>query len=61
MIDVSTALLHENIGQEGFVKLDEETLKLIKDANIQGMQPIDESKCYRVEKAKYGHRKVPKL
>ena len=61
VVDVSTAFLHADMDQEVFVKLDEETLKLIKEENIPGLQPMDENGYYRAEKAMYGHRKAPKL
>ena len=45
-LDVSTACLHAEMNDEDYIKMDADTLSLIREENLPTLQPFDEEEGY---------------
>ena len=60
-LDVSTAFLHAEMKDEAHIKMDADTLRLIRKENVPNLQPFDDQGFYKVDNALYGHRGSPRF
>ena len=58
-LDVSTAFLHAEMKDEVYIKMDEDTFRLIRGENLPNLQPFDDEGFYKVEKTLHRYRGSP--
>ena len=59
-LDVSTAFLHAEMRGEVHIKMDADTLRMIREENLPNLQPFDDEGFYKVGKALHGYRGSPR-
>ena len=60
-IDVFTAFLHAETEDEVYIKMDADTLRLIREENLPNLQPFDDAGFCKVDKALYGNPGLPRF
>ena len=59
-LDVSTAFLHAEVKDEVYVKMDADTLRMIREEILPNLQPFDNEGFCKVDKALRGYRGSPR-
>ena len=59
-LDVSTAFLLGEMRDEVCIKLDADTLRMIREENLPNLQPLDDEGFYNVDNALCGYRGPPR-
>ena len=62
-LDVSTAFPHADMKDEVYIKMNEDTFRLIREesSNLPHLQPFDDEGYYQVDKALCGYRGSPRF
>ena len=60
-LDVSTAFLHAGMRDEVHIKMDADTLRLIREEQSPNVQPFDSEGFYKMDRALYGYRGSPRF
>ena len=55
------ACFHAEMKDQVYIKMDADTLRLIRDENLPNLQPFDDEGHYKVDKALYGYRGSPRF
>ena len=60
-LDVSTAVLRAGMRDEVRIKMDADTLRLIREEQSPNVQPFDSEGFYKMDRALYGYRGSPRF